>query len=113
VLALLIGDSEAEGGRFALRLDGAPFLVFMVLSLGYYFVCEAVWGRTLGKLALAVRVAAADGSPAGPGQVAIRTLLRLIDGIFFYLVGLIAILASGDRRQRIGDLAGKTFVVRA
>ena len=40
-------------------------------------------------------------------------MLRLIDGLFFYLVGLITILATGQRRQRLGDMAGRTRVVAA
>ena len=52
-----------------------------------------------------------DGSRPGAGQIATRTVLRLIDGIFFYLVGFVAILATGHRRQRLGDLAAKTTVV--
>ena len=30
-----------------------------------------------------------------------------------YLVGLVVALLTGDRRQRLGDLAGKTQVIRA
>jgi uncharacterized RDD family membrane protein YckC len=41
-------------------------------------------------------------------------VLRIVDGLpVAYLLGLIVILATGKRRQRIGDLAGDTTVVRA
>ena len=113
VLGLLIGDSQTGDDRVSVNLNGGPALIFLALSLLYYFACEAAGGRTLGKLLLGVRVVSADGSRAGPGQVAARTALRLIDGILFYLVGLIAILATGERRQRLGDLAAKTVVIRA
>jgi len=113
VLGLILGDSEAGEGRVSVNLNGGPALIFLALSLLYYFACEAASGRTLGKLLLGVRVVSADGLRAGPGQVAARTALRLIDGILFYLVGLIAILATGERRQRLGDLAAKTVVTRA
>ena len=39
-----------------------------------------------------------------------RTVLRLVDGLGVYLVGLIAMLATGERRQRLGDLAAGTIV---
>jgi len=113
VLGLTIGESQAGGGRASVNLGGGPALIFLALALLYYFACEAAGGRTLGKLALGVRVVSADGSRAGPGQVAARTALRLIDGILFYLVGLITILATGARRQRLGDLVAKTVVIRA
>jgi uncharacterized RDD family membrane protein YckC len=92
-------------------LDGAPALLWAALSLLYYFASEAMTGRTLGKRLLGLRVAAADGGRAGAGQIAVRTIFRLLDGIGFYLVGLVVILASGRRRQRLGDLAARTTVV--
>ena len=57
-----------------------------------------------------IRVVRADGRPAGMREVAVRTILRVVDN---YLVGLIAMLATGERRQRIGDLAAGTIVVDA
>lgn len=49
--------------------------------------------------------------PASWGAVVVHNLLRIVDGIFFYLVGLIVMLAT-QRKQRVGDLAAKTVVVR-
>ena len=37
------------------------FLVYWA----YPIVCEALWGRTLGKRALGLRVLARDGAPVG------------------------------------------------
>jgi uncharacterized RDD family membrane protein YckC len=39
------------------------------------------------------------------------TVLRIIDGLFAYLVGFIVVLSS-DRRRRLGDMAARTLVVR-
>lgn len=111
ILGLLIGESESGNGGASVSLDGAPALVWAALSLLYYFLSEAITGRTLGKRLLGVRVAAADGGTAGAGQVAVRTVFRLIDGIGFYLIGLIVVLATGKRRQRLGDLVARTHVV--
>jgi len=113
VLGLLIGESETGDGGAQVSLNGGPALVWVALSLLYYFAFEAMTGRTLGKRLLGLRVAAADGGRAGAGQIAVRTALRLVDGIGFYLVGLIVVLASGRRRQRLGDLAARTTVVAA
>ena len=54
----------------------------------------------------------ADQGGSGAGAALIRTLLRIIDGLFAYLVGFILVLAS-DRRRRLGDIAARTLVVRA
>jgi uncharacterized RDD family membrane protein YckC len=111
VLGLLIGENETGNGRVQVSLNGGPALVWGGLSLLYYFASEAISGRTLGKRLLGIRVAAADGARAGAGKIAVRTAFRLIDGIGFYLIGLIMVLASGKRRQRLGDLAAGTNVV--
>lgn len=107
----MIGESESGDGGARVSLDGGPALVWVALSLMYYFATEAATGRTLGKRLLGIRVATADGGRPGAGQVAVRTILRLIDGIAFYLVGLIVVLLTGEQRQRLGDLAARTTVV--
>jgi uncharacterized RDD family membrane protein YckC len=38
-------------------------------------------------------------------------LLRIVDGLFSYLVAFIAVLISG-KNQRLGDMAAHTLVVR-
>ena len=114
ILGLLIGDTDSGGGNVSVNLSGGPFLLWVALSLAYYGVLEAISGQTLGKRALGIRVVGEDrSSQAGAGKIAFRTLLRLIDGLAFYLVGLVVVLVTGERRQRLGDLAAGTFVVRA
>ena len=114
VLAVTLGDTQSGDGNASASLNGLPALLFFVLMLAYYGVAEALTGQTLGKRLFGVRVAsAADGGRPSAGQVAGRTALRIIDGIFFYLVGLICVLATREKRQRIGDLAAGTTVVRA
>ena len=82
-------------------------------ALYYYFACESGGGQTLGKKVMRIRVVRTDGRDASMGQIAVRTVLRVIDGLFLYLVGLIVMLATGKRRGRLGDLAGDTMVVSA
>jgi hypothetical protein len=100
---------------------GAPFLI-PVLGLGfalsvalvaicllYFFVCEALWGQTLGKRLLGLRVLMRDGEPATAKAVGLRTSTRIVeDGP----IGLAVFLASGKRRGRLGDMLGDTIVAR-
>jgi uncharacterized RDD family membrane protein YckC len=89
----------------------APMLIAVAgWTLFYYFALESAGGQTLGKRLTGVRVARPDGRPADLRQVAIRTVARIADG---HVVGLIAMLATGERRQRLGDLAAGTIVTRA
>jgi len=113
LLGLLTGDSESGDGGARVTLDGAGFIVFLGLTLLYYFLQEAATGQTLGKRLLGVRVRAVDGAEPVAGRIALRTLLRLIDSLpFLYLVGFVVMIAR-PRRQRIGDLAARTVVARA
>ena len=95
--------------------EGGAGLTAVVLAwaLYYYFACESSGGQTLGKKAMKLRVVRMDGGTAGMGDIGVRTILRLIDGLFLYLVGLVVMLATGKRRGRLGDLAAKTMIVSA
>jgi uncharacterized RDD family membrane protein YckC len=68
-------------------------------------------GMTLGKRIVGIRVVDEEGDVAGFGAAIVRNLLRLVDGLFFYLVGAIFALTS-PRGQRLGDRAAHTLVVR-
>ena len=47
----------------------------------------------------------------GLGAAALRTVLRIIDGICVYAVAFVSVLAS-QKNQRLGDMVAKTLVVR-
>ncbi len=51
--------------------------------------------------------------PLDFGRSLVRNLLRIIDSLpFFYIVGLI-LVASTEKRQRIGDMAASSIVIKA
>jgi len=107
VLAGMSGQTT-QGG---FELTGAPFFIALVLGIGYYVVLEALRGATVGKMAVGLRVLKDDGSAIGWSESAIRNVLRIIDGLFFYLIGAIFVWTS-DKRKRLGDRAAGTVVVR-
>jgi uncharacterized RDD family membrane protein YckC len=110
--AATAGTLETKHG-FAASVEGAACLLWMALVLLACFVAEVLTGRTPGKAVLGLRVARArDGGVPSTGMIAVRTLLRVIDGLpFFYALGALAILLT-PTRQRVGDLAARTVVVR-
>src|SRR5215204_4331412 len=99
------------GGAF-LASDTAgliALLVFFSLWFNYFAICEWRWGQTIGKNATGIEVRSVDGSDRLTyGQASIRNLLRVID---FFGVGELMI-ATTRRKQRLGDRAAKTVVVR-
>ncbi len=117
---VVLGAGAALIGFVAGALNGGeveftPALDVILLgwALYYYFACESGGGQTIGKRLMKLRVVRADGGHAGMREIFVRTILRVVDGIALYLVGLIVMLVTGERRQRLGDLAGGTVVVDA
>jgi uncharacterized RDD family membrane protein YckC len=95
------------------EIRGALGAVILGWALYYYFAMESGGGQTVGKKLMNLRVVLADGRPAGMREIAVRTVLRVIDGIGLYIVGLIVMMVTGERRQRLGDLAAGTIIVDA
>jgi uncharacterized RDD family membrane protein YckC len=87
-------------------------VLYGVLIVLYYILSEGYLGQTVGKMVLGIKVVREDnGEVPGLGGATIRTLLRIIDGLFSYLVAFITVLISG-KNQRLGDMAAHTLVVR-
>ena len=109
--SLILAAAGDLGGAGA---GGALTAVGIGWALYYYFACESSSsGQTLGKRAMNIRVVRTDGAPADMRQIALRTVLRIVDGLFVYLVGLGVMLATRERRGRLGDLIGGTMIVSA
>ncbi|MVM29588.1 RDD family protein [Spirosoma sp. HMF4905] len=70
-------------------------------------------GRSLGKIAMKIRVVMLDGSPPSLGAYLIRWLLRIVESAAFLggIVPIITVAANG-KGQRLGDIAAGTTVVR-
>ncbi len=98
------------------ELEGGPALAAISLTVlgwfAYQIGLEAWLGATPGKVVAGIRVRRPGHSRVGLRAALIRNLLRLVDGIGFYLVGAISVLVS-KRNQRLGDLAAGTVVVQA
>ena len=113
VMSALFGTtSSASAANVSASLEGFSALIFFVLVFAYYVILEGYLGQTLGKMLFGIKVVREDtGRVPGIGAAAIRTVLRIVDGLFSYLVAFIAVLAS-SKNQRLGDMAARTLVVR-
>ena len=88
-------------------------LVYVLLWCGFFLAQSAVFdgyfGRTLGKKLLGIRVVREeDGRAPGPWRAALRASTFLFVDMF---LGVPAMLRS-PKRQRVGDVAASTLVVR-
>ena len=94
---------------------GNSNLLFYVIVFGslfiYYLLLEAFFAASVGKLVCRMRVTMVDGSrPTGVALV-VRNLVRVPEAMFFYIPSGISCSAS-PRRERLGDYAAHTVVVR-
>jgi uncharacterized RDD family membrane protein YckC len=86
-------------------------LIGLAIWFLYFTLLEGHYGQTIGKMALNIKVVReSDGMPIDYGEAAVRTVLRIIDGLFDYLIGAIFIWTS-DQKQRLGDRVAHTVVV--
>lgn len=100
-------------------LAGGMQLVLLVLVLvGYPVLMERfAGGRTLGKLAVGLRVVRADGGPVGVGQSLTRALVGVAvewPGLVLPLLSWAAsvtVMLTDPRGRRLGDLVAGTLVV--
>jgi len=114
LLALAFGDvrTEGEAANWASNLPAWVSVVYGLFVVGYYILLEGYLGQTVGKMATGIKVVTeATGTTPGVAAAAVRTVLRLIDGLFCYLVAFVTALTS-DKRQRLGDIAARTLVIR-
>jgi len=96
-----------------LQLTTASLVIAVTLNAAllflYGWLLEAACGATLGKALVGIRVVktAQRGSLSA---CAVRNVLRIVDGLGFYLVGT-AVAACSNVRQRIGDMCAHTAVI--
>ena len=115
VIDNLIAAAIIYGTITALHQTWVSFVLALGLVLCWDFLFESLRGQTIGKRIMRIKVVRRDWSTLRPQHVAARNVLRLLDGAPGPpLIGLLSITASGaKRRQRLGDLAGGTVVVKS
>src|SRR3954451_16265175 len=69
-------------------------LIVFLLPVAIYWVQQGLTGKTPGKAAVGIKVVNAEGNPPGVGRAALRSILWIVDGIVFNLVGFITALNS-------------------
>jgi len=101
-----------RGGWLSATWVGAIVLLLLFcVYWGYFAALEALWhGQTPGKRVAGIRVVKDSGRPITPFEAIGRNLMRVIDGLFFYIVGVISIVVS-RQNKRLGDYVAGTIVI--
>lgn len=116
VALLNVPDGLVDGA-----LAGGLATVGLILVLvGYPVLCERFnHGRTLGKMAVGLRVVSADGAPVAARQSLIRALVGVAvewPGLVLPLLSWVAgvtVMVTDRRGRRLGDLVAGTLVVHS
>ncbi|MFD0889895.1 RDD family protein, partial [Streptosporangium algeriense] len=115
-LVTLFGVSQLIG-VLAWNLDGALTMMLYILFtvsvlVGYPVLSETLTrGRSLGKLALGLRVVSDDGGPERFRQALFRGLAGMVE--FWMLGGAPALIGSlvSEKGKRLGDVFAGTVVI--
>lgn len=84
-------------------------LLFLTYAFSFFWISQAMTGRTISQALVGIKVVSADGSPLGPGRAAIRVVVLPLS---FVLFGIGALMALVDRRRRaLQDVAARSSVV--
>ncbi len=114
LMIFLTGAVVYVNDRFGEQVAGPVAAGLFAGILCYYLLLEGFTGYTLGKFALRIRAVDPAGRPPGFVKSLLRTLLRVVDTNPLLLGGIpagICVLTSREK-QRLGDIAAKTFVVK-
>jgi uncharacterized RDD family membrane protein YckC len=115
IIGMIIGVIGSMVGYGMMARNMVPWwtgFLYLVIYIGYFVLLEGSRGQTIGKMITKIKVVREGGGPIDMNQALIRNLLRVIDGLFAYLIGAILIWRS-DKKQRLGDSVAKTVVVKA
>jgi len=113
-IVLLTTSAAAAGGGIDLASFLAVFLTsYVLIIVGYPTIFETLTrGKSLGKLAMGLRVVSDDGGPERFRQAFVRALVGVLE--FTFLFGIPALLASllSAKGKRLGDMLAGTYVIQ-
>lgn len=113
-ILILATVAAGTGGGLDLASGAAVFLAgFVLVIVGYPTIFETLTrGKSLGKLAMGLRVVSDDGGPERFRQALVRALVGVLE--FWVLSGIPALLTSllSAKGKRLGDMLAGTFVIQ-
>ena len=97
--------------RFGLFITDPLCLTFLIVMFLYFVLLEGLFGITLGKWIVGLRVERVGGGKPSLIKGLLRNLLRIVDGLpAFNILGIILVLTSKER-ARFGDRIAGTRVI--
>ena len=113
ILLVAVGAAEASGSLDAAAAAAIGLSGTVLIIVGYPTILETVSrGRSLGKLAMGLRVVGDDGGPERFRQALVRALASVPE--IWLLLGAPALITSllSVKGKRLGDIFAGTFVIQ-
>jgi len=113
ILLVAVGAAEASGSLDAAAAAAIGLSGTVLIIVGYPTILETVSrGRSLGKLAMGLRVVGDDGGPERFRQALVRALASVLE--IWLLLGAPALITSllSVKGKRLGDIFAGTFVIQ-
>ena len=113
IVLLVVGDTQADGGLDTAAVAAIGLSATILVIVGYPTIFETLSrGRTLGKLAMGLRVVGDDGGPERFRQALVRALASVLE--IWLLLGAPALITSllSAKGKRLGDVFAGTLVIQ-
>ena len=113
ILLVAVGAAAASGSLDAAAAAALGLSGTVLIIVGYPTIFETVSrGRSLGKLAMGLRVVGDDGGPDRLRQALVRALASVLE--IWLLIGAPALITSllSSKGKRLGDIFAGTFVIQ-
>ncbi len=107
VLGIFFGESLDN--ELGFHMTGLPALGMFLCGFFLWPISEGIWGQTIGKRFLYLKVVTDDYRPIRFGQAFGRFFIGIFDYIF--LIGIF-IAAADKKNKRVGDWVANTIVIR-
>ena len=90
------------------------WLMPLVILIAYHTLSEYFAnGQSVGKKVLGIRVVRVDGQRAGMREAVLRSIVLIIDLVLSSGVIGSLLIATSRRRQRLGDMAANTVMIKS
>jgi uncharacterized RDD family membrane protein YckC len=112
-VALAATAASMEGGLDLASGAAVGLACFVLIIVGYPTIFETLTrGKSLGKLALGLRVVSGDGGPERFRQALVRALVGVLE--IWLTSGFLALLTSllSGKGKRLGDMFAGTLVIQ-
>ena len=113
VVAFVVTAASMAGGLDQASGADVWLACFVLIIVGYPVIFETLTrGKSLGKMALGLRVVSDDGGPERFRQALVRALVGVLE--IWLTVGFLALVTSllSGKGKRLGDMLAGTFVIQ-